>query len=73
VRRSNRSARLSSALAKVPATKPACTLLVSNAVWNGVKAQSRWIAASEAVVANHTDIAATSLSSNSASETVLPP
>lgn len=47
------SARFRMALANVPATKPACTAIVSQAVAPGVNASSRAIAGDAAVAENH--------------------
>ena len=56
---SNRSGRPSSALTRVPTTKPACTALVSSATSNPESGVLRAKVEAAAADANHTAIAAT--------------
>ena len=62
-----RSGRLRSALPSVPATKPACTAIVSQAASPGVSAKAATIGAVTAVAENHIVMPSSSASETSAS------
>src|SRR5512140_877489 len=61
------SARLRSAAAAVPATKPSCTALLSHPAWTSLSAHAALSCGARALAENHTDIPSSSASARSAS------